>query len=141
MDQIAHAGDVRHRVQSPHLVEVDLPYGNAVGLGLRLGDEAIDSLGPLPDLRRQGEAVDHRQHVRQRAVLVGVRMSVVVVMFVTVGMLVVVLVTVVVVVVMTMGLPLLPAADQDGHVGTGDALAAGRLGADLHPGKEGVHIR
>ena len=42
---------------------------------------------------------------------------------------------------MTMGLPLLPAADQDGHVGAGDALAAGRLGPDLHPGEEGVHIR
>ena len=58
-------------------------------------------------------------------------------------MLVVVLVTmmVVVVMVMTMGLPLLPAVDQDGHVGAGDALAAGRLGSDLHPGEEGVHIR
>ena len=55
-------------------------------------------------------------------------------------MLVTVLVTVVVVV-MTMGLPLLPAVDQDGHVGAGDALAAGRLGPDLHPGEEGVHIR
>ena len=87
------------------------------------------------------KAVDHRQHVRQRAVLVGVRMSVVVGMLVTVGMLVVVLVTVMVVVVMTMGLPLLPAVDQDGHVGAGDALAAGRLGPDLHAGEEGVHIR
>ena len=115
-------------------MEVDLPHSHAVGPGLRLGDEGVDSLGSLPDLRRQGEAVDHRQHVRQRAVLVGVRMSVVV------GMLVTVLVTVVVVV-MTMGLPLLPAADQDGHVGAGDALAAGRLGSDLHPGEEGVHIR
>ena len=47
---------------------------------------------------------------------------------------------VVVVMVMTMGLPLLPAVDQDGHVGTGDALAAGRLGPDLHTGEEGVHI-
>ena len=69
----------------------------------------------------------------------GVRMVVAMVMFVTVGMLVAVMV--VVVMVMTMGLPLLPAVDQDGHVGTGDALAAGRLGPDLHPGEEGVHIR
>ena len=142
MGQIAHAGDVHHRVQGPHLVEVDLPHRDTMGPGLRLGDEGVDSLGPLPDRGGQPhKAVNHRQHVRLGAVLVGVRMVVAMVMFVTVGMLVVVLVTVMVVVVMTMGLPLLLAVDQDGHVGAGDALAAGRLGSDLHPGEEGVHIR
>ena len=66
MDQIAHAGDVHHRVQGSHLVEVDLPHRDAVGPGLRLGDEGVDSLGPLPDRGGQPhKAVNHRQHVRQ----------------------------------------------------------------------------
>ena len=42
---------------------------------------------------------------------------------------------------MTMGLPSSRPWTRDGHVGAGDALAAGRLGPDLHPGEEGVHIR
>ena len=59
MEQIAYAGDVHHRIQCPHLMEMDLPYPNTVGLGLRLRDQAIGFLGALPHCLGQWECVNH----------------------------------------------------------------------------------
>ena len=53
--QQADPRHVGHRVQSPHLVEVHVSHGAAVGLGFRLGDGVVHPSGVGLHLLRQGE--------------------------------------------------------------------------------------
>ena len=128
MHQVAHPGYVRHRVQGPHLVEVDLAHLHPVGSGLGLGNAPVGLLGVLPHGLRQGEAVDEGGDVPQGAVLV------------MMVMLMLMLMPVSVVVVVMGAVPLLPAVDRDAHVGSGNALAGDAPGLHAHAGDEGVHI-
>ena len=56
----AYPQDIRHRVQSPHLVEMHQLHRPAVYLGLRLGDAAIYRQHLPLDLGRYGQALDQR---------------------------------------------------------------------------------
>ena len=169
MHQQADAHHVGHRVHGPHLVEVDLLHRAAVGVALRLGDQAVDRL-------RVGAHLLGQVHVAQQvadlphtgvvvmmrvSVVMGVIMSVVVVMmvFVVMVMRMVVVVAVAVlmfvlvaVVVMVMDVDgcragihiaadLLLAVNRHRHMGAGDAALHRRLGGHLHAGQaQAVHL-
>ena len=136
---VAHAGDIRHRVQGSHLVEVDLPHLHTVGLGLRLGQQAVDLLRLLPHALRQVKAVDHGGDLRQRGVVVA-HWAVVVVVFrlpviVVMPMGIVVVLPVVVVV---MAVLLLPCRHHLG-MGAGNAAGGRRLKGHRDLRMEAVH--
>ena len=136
LHQPADAGDIRHRVQGPHLVEVDLFDGRAVGPALRRRQEAVDLLGLLPHRGGQAEAVDHPVDIGQGPVLVlvvVVDMAVVMLLFAAV----VVFMAVVVVVLVA----LLPAVDVDAHMGARHALPGGGLRLHAERRVQAVHAR
>ena len=147
---IAHPRHVGHRVQGPHLVEVHVPHGATVGLGLRPGDGVIDGLGLGLHPVGQGEGVDDLPDVAWGGVVVMVVVfSVAMVMSVAVVVMVVVvvmgiMVMFVVVVLLNVevdmvvmgrlagdGPGLLLPVHGDRHVGARDAAGGGFLG--LHP--------
>ncbi len=150
---VAYPHHVGHRVQSTHLVEVHVPHGAAVGLGLRLGDGVVHAPGMGLDFLRQGEAVDNRSDVARGSVVVmvvvllPVAMVVVMVVLVAVLMPMIMLVFVVMVVmffpvVVEMGLAgglrsgglhFLLAVHRHRHVGARDAAGGGPLGLQPHP--------
>ena len=68
--------EIRHRVQRAHLMKVDLLHGYAVGLGLSLGDAAVNSAGSCTDLQGKCQRIYDGGDVRHRGVVVTVRMAV-----------------------------------------------------------------
>ena len=142
---IAYPRHVGHCVQGTHLVEVYVPHGTAVGLGLRLGDGVIDGLRVRFYSVGERKGVDDLPDVPRRGVVVMVVVVFSVAVVMSVAMVVIVVVVMVVVVVLlTVGLEmvvmgrlagggfgLLLSVHSDGHVGAGDAAGGGFLG--LHP--------
>ena len=133
-------------------MEVYVPHGAAVGLGLGLGDGVVHAPGMGLDFLRQGEAVDHRSDVARSGVVVMVvvflPMVVVVVMVVAVAVLMLMPMLVFVVMVVMFfpvvemvlacglrggGLGLLLAVHRHRHVVARDAAGGGRLGLQPHP--------
>ena len=140
VQQQAHCGDVRHRVQSPHLMEVDLRHRHAVGVALRLGDQAVDRQDVRPDRLRQVQMVpDQMFDLMERAVVVLAAMGMAVVMLVMVlvimvmGMFMIVLMAMLMSVVMAVVVValLLHAVHGDGDMSPGDAALHG--GGAGHP--------
>ena len=78
--QQADAHHVGHRVQRPHLMEVDLLHRATVGMALRLGDQAVDRLRVSPDLLRQVQVAQQVADLPHAGVMVMMRVPVVVVM-------------------------------------------------------------
>ena len=72
--------DVDDRVDGTDLVEVDLVGRGAVGLRLRLGDDAEGVLGEVTRTPREVCGLEEREHVGERAVLVVVMVLVIMVM-------------------------------------------------------------
>ena len=149
---VAHPHHVGHRIQSTHLVEVHVPHGAAVSLGLRLGDGIVHPSGVGFYLLGQGEAVDDGSDVARGGVVVMMVVLLPVVVAVAVLMPMIVLVFVVVMlfpVAMEMGLAgglrggelhLLLAVHRHRHVGARDAAGGGPLGLQAHPGEpQAVH--
>ena len=152
---VAYPNHVGHRVQSPHLVEVHVSHGAAVGLGFRLGDGVVHPSGVGFHLLRQGEVVDDRSDVARRGVVMMVVVRLPVVMVVAIIMVVLVAVAVLmpmlvfvvvmffpVVVEMVLagdlrggGLCLLLAVHRHRHVGASDAAGGGPLGLQVNPGE------
>ena len=146
VEGIAHAGDVGHRVQSPHLVVVDVPHRAAVGLGLRLSDGVVYPPGIGLHLLRQIQSVDDLRDVAGGGVVVMVVFMLMVMIMVMIVMMLVVMVVVmvmmmlvvmvvvmvmmmlvvVIVVMIVMMLQFLLAVDGDLHMGAGNA-AGGTL--------------
>ena len=153
---VAHPDHVGHRIQSPNLVEVHVPHGAAVGLGLRLSDGVVHPSGVGFYLLGQGEAVDDRSDVARGGVvvMVVVPLPVVVVMVVLVAVLMPMIVFMVMVVMLFPvavemgltgglrggGLSLLLAVHHYRHVSARDAAGGGPLGLQAHPGEpQAVH--
>ena len=135
---VAHAGDIRHRVQRPHLVVVDVPHRAAVGLGLRLGDGVIYPTGVDLDLLRQGQAVNQLRNMSRRGVMVVMMVELRMVMGVRVAVLMVVVVPRIAAMevggrLRGGGLMLLLAVYGHRHVGAGNAAGGGGLGLQPDP--------
>lgn len=60
VDQQTHGGDVRHRVQGPHLVEVNVLHWYAMDPTLRLGNAVIHRQNIPPHRLRQLQMVLHQ---------------------------------------------------------------------------------
>ena len=132
-------------------MEVHVPHGAAVGLGLRLGDGVVHAPGMGLDFLRQGEAVDNCSDVARGSVvvMVVVLLPVVVVMVVLVAVLMPMIMLVFVVMVVMFfpvvvemglagglrsgGLHFLLAVHRHRHVGARDAAGGGPLGLQPHP--------
>ena len=159
---VAHAHHVGHRVQGPHLVEVDLVYRAAVGLGLGGGNGVVYRLSVGLCLLRQGQAADEGGDVAGRGVVMVVMavvmlmvmmVLVAVVMAGTVGVLR--MTVVVVMMLMVVGVDVdMPLSGGHGHVagfllrsahghlhpGARDAAGPGGQGGEGHPGQaQGIH--
>ena len=131
-ERVAHACHVGHRVQGPHLVEVDLVHRAAVGPGLGCGKPVVDAHCPVPHRLGQGQGGDVAPDIGQSRVVVAPMAVVMRMPRPLVGMGVV-------------GMPLVMAlllfpADRHSHMRACDATGGRRLGLHCHAGQpQAVH--
>ena len=129
--QQANRRHVRDGVHGPHLVEVDLLHGFAMGLALRLGDQLIHPKRVPADFFRHRQPGEDLFHILQAGVMMGVVMLMVVLVLMLVG---VVMLMGVAVFVVVQG-DLLRSVHQNGHVGAKNTALGGLISPEGHLGQ------
>ena len=133
MQGVAHARDVGHRVQSPHLVVVDVAHRAAVGLGLRHRNRIVYRPRVLLDRIGQRQSVDDLRDMPRRGMVVRMGVG----MFVRMGMVMPVRVAVAV---PGGGFMFLLAVHRDAHMGPGDPAGGPGHGFQVYAGQtQAVH--
>ena len=125
MQGVAHARDVGHRVQSPHLVVVDVAHRAAVGLGLRRSNRIVYRPRVLLGRIGQRQSVDDLRDMPRRGMVV--RMGVGVFMRMRMVM-------------PGGGFVFLLAVHRDAHMGPGDPAGGPGHGFQVYAGQtQAVH--